>query len=129
MIDIKDLSHDSDGMLTYDYLVNHVDDCLPDMDFITDNLMKVDTNGQFLASSARFLFSVDSKLFAPWISRLIEGAIDKDRERRYIGSLLEAIWGPDYQENADNLKTQDDCFRRVYKRIYPQGAFHSLIED
>lgn len=109
-------------MSTYDYLVNHVPDCIGDMDYITDNLVRVDSTGQFLASSARFLSSVDAESFSPWICRLIEGAIEKDRERRYIGSLLEAIWGPDYAQNAEKLKKEDDNFRRIYKRIYPQLA-------
>ena len=56
------------------------------------------------------------------MGRLIECAIDKDRERRYIGTLLEGIWGPDYQSRAAELRETDDNFRRIYKRIYPQGA-------
>lgn len=120
MTDLKSLTNDSDGMATYDYLANHVADCLLDMDFITDNLLRVDSTGQYLASSARFLSSVDRELFSPWIGKLIEGAIDKDRERKYIGSLLEAIWGPDYLERAQELSTTDHNFRRIYKRIYPE---------
>lgn len=122
MVDLKELTKDSDGMMTYDYIVNHVPDCLDDMDFLTDNLLRADSSGQFLASSARFLSSVDKTTFSPWICRLIEGAIDKDRERRYIWSLLEALWGPDYMEQADELKKSDDNFRRIYKRIYPHIA-------
>lgn len=120
MTDIKSLSQDTDGMATYDYLVNHVPDCLEEMDYLTDNLLKADTTGQFLASSARFLSSVDKDTFHRWIYRLIDGAIDKDRERRYIWSLLEAVWGPDYMERADELKKSDDNFRRVFKRVYTQ---------
>ena len=62
------------------------------------------STGQFLASSARFLNAVDAEKFAPWLPSLIEGAISKDRERRYIGSLLEAIWGADYMERAQELQ-------------------------
>lgn len=120
MTDIKSLSQDTDGMATYDYLVNHVPDCLEEMDYLTDNLLKADSTGQFLASSARFLSSVDKNTFHRWIYRLIDGAIDKDRERRYIWSLLEAVWGPDYMERADELKKSDDNFRRVFKRVYTQ---------
>lgn len=125
MTELKDLKADTDGLMTYDYLVNHVPDCLPEMDFLTENLLRADSTGQFLASSARFLSSIDSITFATWIGRLIEGAIDKDRERRYIGSLLEAVWGSDYKEQAEELKKTDDNFRRIYKRIYPK---HSGIE-
>ena len=120
MIDIKELINDVDGMSTYDYLVNHVPDCVDNMDFLTDNLLKVDTSGQFLASSARYLSSIDKVTFAPWIGKLIEGAIDKDRERRYIWSLLKAVWGEDYLERVDELNQTDDNFRRVYKRVYPE---------
>lgn len=122
MTDIKSLDKDKDGMATYDYLANHVADCLNDMDFLTDNLLRVDNTGQYLASSARFLSSVDRQAFSPWIGKLIEGAIEKDRERRYIGSLLEAVWGEDYLENAEQLKKEDDNFRRIYKRIYPSKS-------
>lgn len=118
MTTIKELDRDADGLATYDYLVNHVADCISDMDYLTDNLLSKDATGQFLASSARFLSSVNAEMFSKWIGRLIEGAILKDRERRYIGSLLESIWGPDYAERADELNRTDDNFRRIYKRIY-----------
>ena len=120
MTDLKSLTMDNDGMATYDYLVNHVPDCLDQMDFLTENLQRADQTGQFLASSARFLSSIDSETFGPWICRLIESAIEKDRERRYIWSLLEAVWGPDYHQRAEELKKDDDNFRRIYKRIYPE---------
>lgn len=122
MTDIKTLDKDIDGMATYDYLANHVVDCLKDMDFLTENLLRADSTGQYLASSARFLSSVDPDTFRPWIGRLIEGAIEKDRERRYIGSLLEAVWGNDYLEHVEELKKSDDNFRRIYKRIYPEKS-------
>lgn len=122
MTDLKSLNKDTDGMATYDYLANHVADCLEDMDFLTDNLLRVDSTGQYLASSARFLSSVNSDAFSPWIGRLIEGAIDKDRERRYIGSLLEAVWGADYLDRIEELRRTDDNFRRIYKRIYPEKS-------
>ncbi len=116
---LKHLSGDQDGMATYDYIVNNVDTCTADMDDLVANLRRVDICGQFLASTARFLSAVDSDKFKPWITPLIEGAIEKDRERRYIGSLLQAIWGKDYMERADELKASDDNFRRIFKRIYP----------
>ena len=122
MTELKNLNKDIDGMATYDYLVNHVADCIQNLDYITENLLRSDKTGQFLASSARFLSSVDRESFNPWIGRLIEGAIEKDRERRYIGSLLEAIWGKDYKERALTLKDEDDNFRRIFKRLYPQEA-------
>lgn len=119
---LKNLSGDTDGMATYDYIVNNVDTCLDSMPQLIDNLKRVDISGQFLASTARFLCAVDREKFSGCLTPLIEGAIEKDRERKYIGSLLQAIWGPDYMENADRLKASDDNFRRIFKRIYqPNG--------
>lgn len=123
MIDkLKALAEDPDGMMTYDYIVNHVDHCLDDMEMLVDNLLSADVSGQFLASSARFLSAVDKETFHTHIGRLVEGAIDRDRERRYIGSLLEALWGEDYMHRVNELNMTDDNFRRIYKRIYPQGV-------
>lgn len=120
MIDVlKNPDLDQDGMATYDYIVNHVDTCFDDMPRLVANLQSKDLSGQFLASSARFLAAMDRDRFGEWIPRLIESAIEKDRERRYIGSLLQAIWGADYSSRIDELKAKDDNFRRIYKRIYP----------
>ncbi len=116
---LKNLTGDQDGMATYDYIVNNVETCIDSMPELVDNLRRVDISGQFLASTARFLCAVDREKFSGWIQPLVEGAIEKDRERRYIGSLLQAIWGADYKERAEELKASDDTFRRVYKRVYP----------
>lgn len=116
---LKNLEKDPDGMLTYEYIANNCETCEEEMDELVSNLVRVDLTGQFLASSARFLAAVDRERYSRWIPRLMEGAIAKDRERRYIGSLLEALWGADYKERADELAAADDNFRRIYKRIYP----------
>lgn len=116
---LKNLEKDPDGMLTYEYIANNCETCEEEMDELVSNLVRVDLTGQFLASSARFLAAVDRERYSRWIPRLMEGAIAKDRERRYIGSLLEAVWGADYKERADELAAADDNFRRIYKRIYP----------
>ncbi len=123
---LKHLENDSDGMATYEYIVNNFETCSELMPELVENLVRVDLTGQFLASSARFLSAVDNEKFSPWLAQLIEGAIAKDRERRYIGSLLEAIWGHDYKERADELKATDDNFRRIYKRIYPEESTDTL---
>lgn len=119
---LKNLSEDKDGMATYDYIVNNVDTCLDSMPELIENLKRVDVSGQFLASTARFLCAVDREKFSSCMTPLIEGAIEKDRERRYIGALLQAIWGSDYMEKAEELKAIDDNFRRIYKRIYPANG-------
>lgn len=123
---LKNLENDPDGMTTYEYIVNNYESCADLMPDLVENLVKVDRSGQFLASSARFLCAVDRERFSPWIPELIEAAISKDRERRYIGSLLEAIWGPDYKENAAQLSLSDDNFRRIYKRIFPSESADSI---
>lgn len=119
---IKSLKSDSDGMTTYEYIVNHVDDCMSDMEKLVENLKRVDTTGQFVASTARYLSAIDREGFRVWINMLVEAAIEKDRERKYLGSLLEALWGGDYHERHEELSAADDNFRRVYKRLYGTNA-------
>ncbi len=117
----KQLAGDPDGLLTYEYIANHIDTCQDDIDFLVDNMINVDLSGQFVVSAARYLSAIDPVEFAPAISRLIASAIDKDRERRYIGDLLDSIYGSDYRERAAELSASDDNFRRIYKRLYPTG--------
>lgn len=119
---LKKIEQDPDGLETYEYIVNHVYDCREEMQFLIDNMKRVDSTGQFLASTARFLTAVDREAFADVIPEFIEAAIAKDRERKYIGSLLDAIWGPDYMEKAEELKTTDNNFRRIFKRIYSEES-------
>ncbi len=126
---LKHIEEDTDGMGAYDYIVNNVDVCIEDMPELIAHLKRVDHTGQFLASSARFLAAVDRERFESIIEELIEGAIDKDRERRYIGSLLEAIWGKDFRERTELLQATDNNFRRIFKRIYPEGIPFSMMED
>lgn len=118
MIKIQDLENDTEGLATYDFIVNNMPLSDNDMDFLTDNLLKKDKSGKYTASAIRFLISHDKEKLTPWIYRLIDGIIQKDRERRYIGGLLEAVWGADYQDRVEELN-KDDKFRRIYKRVYP----------
>lgn len=118
---IKNLSKDTDGMLTYEYIANNVGECDEIMVDLIENMKRVDTSGQFVASTARFLAAIDINRFRPFIDMLIEVAIDKDRERRYLGSLLKGIWGEDFQDHVEELREKDDNFRRIYKRIFPTG--------
>ncbi|MDE6317611.1 MAG: hypothetical protein K2L73_04345 [Muribaculaceae bacterium] len=118
---IKELEKDVDGLATYEYLANNVEVIDDDLDCLTDNLIKVDANGQFLVSAARFLAAVDKERFAVAIDRMVAAAIDKDRERAYIGSLLQSLYGADYLERAEELRVSDNNFRRIYKRLYPKG--------
>jgi len=120
--DIKALQADQDGLATYEYIANHIDTCAADIDFLVDNMISVDRNGQFLVSAARYLSAIDAEGFAPAISRLVAAAIDKDREHRYIGDLLESLYGTDYREHAAELSASDNNFRRIYKRLFPESA-------
>lgn len=117
-------NHDLEpGMMIYEEIVNNVDCGSDSLDQQIHMLKKADSTGQFLCSTARYLAAVDRKGYASYLPTLIEAAIERDRERRYIGQLLEAIWGKDYADRADELRASDDCFRRLYKRIYPVGTF------
>lgn len=116
----KQLAADADGLLTYEYIANHVgacDDCMPEL---VDNLIRIDSDGQFCVSAARYLHAVDADAYGHAVTRLIAAAIDKDRDRRYIGALLSCIWGDDFEQHVDELNA-DDNFRRIYKRVYPRG--------
>lgn len=117
----KHLLVDSDGMDTYDYLVNHIARLDGDISPYIENIHRVDRTGQFLASTARFLAAVNQSYFENEIGQLIEYAIEKDRDRKYIGSLLQAIWGDNYEDRAEELCMCDDNFRRIYRRIYHTG--------
>ncbi len=120
--DKKRLTADQDGLETYEYIANHIDTCSADIEWLVDNMISVDRNGQFLVSAARYLTAIDRDLFAQAISRLVAVAIDKDRERRYIGDLLESLYGSDYRDRVDQLNAEDDNFRRIYKRLFPAGT-------
>lgn len=108
------------GMAIYEKIVDHVDNIEGELDSLIEQLKEVDMTGQFLASTARYLSAVDKERFAPWLTPAIEGAIERDRERRYIGSLLDAIWGEDYLDHVEELKQVDNNFRRIYRRIHPE---------
>lgn len=110
------------GLEAYQYLIDHCETCGDEIAEHIAKLRSVDNTGQFLASAARYLAALDREKFEPWITSIIEGAIEKDRERRYIGSLLQAIWGEDYKDRAEELKASDNNFRRIYKRIFPEDT-------
>ena len=118
----KQLAADPDGLLTYEYIANHIDTCAECIDFLIDNMINVDLTGQFIASAARYLSAIDAVGFKPSIDRLVAAVIEKDRERRYLADLLEGVYGVDYKERADELRAADDNFRRIEKRLNPNTA-------
>lgn len=117
----KKLSQDPDGLLTYEYIANHIDSCDNIMPHLVDNLIQCDPNGQFAVSAARYLCAIDHEHYQAHIDRLIAAAIEKDREHKYIADLLLSVWGTDYAERIDQLNASDDNFRRIYKRLFPKG--------
>ena len=118
----KQLCKDPNGLLTYEYIANHID-ALDDVakGELVDNMIMVDVSGQFLASASRYLYAINPEKYAMHISRLIGAVIDKDREHRYLQSLLIGIWGEDYETRAETLNVTDNNFRRIYKRVYSKG--------
>lgn len=121
--DLKKLAQDPDGLLTYEYLANHIGECEPaDIDRLIENMNTVDLTGQFLASAARYLNAIDPEGYAPAVRQLVAGAIDKDREHKYLPDLITALYGADYADRAAQLCLADDNFRRLYKRLCPSSA-------
>lgn len=117
----RELLDDADGLLTYEYIANHIATCAPLMSDLVDNMISVDKSGQFLVSAARYLCAIDRHAYDSHVSRLIAAAIERDRERKYIGDLLPSVWGEDYAERVDELTQSDNNFRRIYKRFFPTG--------
>ena len=118
----KRLTSDADGLSTYEYIANHIGTPALDIDWLTENLIRVDSNGQFTGSAARYLNAIDSQGFAPNISKLIEATIDKDREHRYLMPLMLGIYGEDCDSRAKEISAVDNNFRRIYKRLYPTSV-------
>jgi len=124
---IKDFSEkltaDTDGLKTYEYLANNLDSLTDeDLAWLVDNMARVDLSGQFLASGARYLNALDAERYADSVRRMVALTIDRDREHRYIGDLIESIYGADYAQHVSELSRDDNNFRRMYKRLYPDGA-------
>ncbi|MDE6266204.1 MAG: hypothetical protein K2M07_02500 [Muribaculaceae bacterium] len=117
----KAIGDDADGLKSYEYLANHIDSAHEVIDDIIENISRVDLTGQFVVSTARYLNAIDPERFSTEIDTLINLAIEKDREHRYLGDLLASIWGEDFASRAAELQATDNNFRRVYKRVYPQG--------
>lgn len=117
----KKLEMDSNGLSTYEYIANNINDMDEVLDECVENIINVDRTGQFVVSTARYLNAIDSEKYHDAIDVLIKAAITKDRDHVYLASLASSIWGNDYVSRADQLKEQDDNFRRIYKRLYPSG--------
>lgn len=121
--DKKRLAADSDGLKSYEYIANHIENGIDDVeiDYVIDNMARADLYGQFLASAARYLHAIDPQAYAMPIQKLVAATIDRDREHRYLPDLLRSIYGPDYEQRAAELIESDNNFRRIYKRLYPSN--------
>lgn len=117
----KQLANDPDGLLTYEYIANHIGLCDDIMDELVDNMILVDGSGQFVVSAARYLHAIDSARYAAVIDRLVVASIEKDREHRYLPALIESLYGADYADRAEELSATDNNFRRIYKRLQPSA--------
>lgn len=115
------INEDEDGLLIYQYIANNVDCPAEDMKVLIGHLKQIDRQGQFAASAARYLNTVDNGALRPTIDELLEHVIDADREHKYIADLLPDIYGEDYLEHAEELAANDRNFRRMFKRVYPKG--------
>lgn len=114
----KILSSDTDGLLTYEYIANHMGTCDDDMPALVDNIIRVDLTGQITVSAALYLHATGPDKYREIIDKLIAASLQKDREHKYIVDLLSGIWGEDYKTHVDELNRQSDNFRRIYKRVY-----------
>lgn len=118
----KVLEDDPDGLVTYEYIANHIDTCFDELDMLIENMTRVDLVGQFLASAARYLNAIDPVKFAEPVKKLVAATIDRDREHRYLPDLILSIYGEDYEAKAERLMAEDNNFRRIYKRLFPTAA-------
>lgn len=115
----KQLEKDESGLATYEYIANNIENIDEDLPGLVENIIRADRDGQFVVSTARYLFAIDSQRYADSIDALVKAAIEKDRERKYLGDLIAGIYGPDYKDHAEELSAKDDNFRRIYKRLFP----------
>ena len=59
--DKKILEADTEGLVNYEYLANNIGQSDDDLDFIIENLRRIDIAGQYLASAARYLHASTRK--------------------------------------------------------------------
>ena len=93
----KQLAKDPDGLLTYEFIANNIDSIDDIMPELAANIINVDMTGQFVVSAARYLNAIDKEKYAESIDMLVKAAIEKDRERKYLGDLTVSLWCADYK--------------------------------
>lgn len=110
---------DADGLRIYEYIANSIgqgDDT--DLQPLAEALRDVDITGQFTASAARFINAIDAVRYADVVRLLVAATIDRDRDRAFLGDLMQSIYGPDHMDRARELCESDNNFRRMYKRLH-----------
>lgn len=59
----KILNSDTDGLLTYEYIANHMGSCDEDMPVLADNIIRVDMTGQITVSAALYLHATGAEKY------------------------------------------------------------------
>lgn len=103
----------------YEQIVNAEASAPEELPPLVEELKRCDDSGQYLCSGARYLHALSPDSYSSLVSSMVEAAIDRDREHKYISQLLPALWGEDFMQNARQLRISDNNFRRIFKRIYP----------
>ena len=67
----KILNSDTDGLLTYEYIANHMGSCDEDMPVLADNIIRVDMTGQITVSAALYLHATGAEKLLTSSSRLL----------------------------------------------------------
>ena len=114
------------GLNIYERIVNRESVAPEELPALAAELGEADETGQYLCSAARYLAAVDIERHRPVIDELARLAIERDRERKYIGGLLKPLWGEDYADHVEELRLSDHNFRRIYKRIFQEGDHSQL---
>ena len=97
------------------------------MDELVDNMILVDSTGQFVVSAAPLSLCRDGKHYSDVISASQPPAIEKTANAAICLTLITSIWGADYQSRAEELNATDDNFRRICKRI-PDRKYLALLK-
>lgn len=120
--EIKNCLKNADGLKTYEFIVNHLHELSNEqLTEVVNNLAQIDHTGQYLASGVRYMNGIDSFKYSHHIKHMTALTIDRDREHNFIGDLISNLYGADYYDRVTEF-SDDDNFRRMFKRLYPDGA-------
>ena len=80
----KILNSDTDGLLTYEYIANHMGSCDEDMPVLADNIIRVDMTGQITVSAALYLHATGAEKYREIIDKLIAASLSKDENTNIL---------------------------------------------